>query len=158
LAPVQTRTEANPASCTMGTGSFPGLRRKGWGVDHSPPSSAEVKEILKLYLYSPSVPSWQVTCCTSQTATVLSDMNIWMCLYYCNAPRKFVSRVSFVTCAVSTLLHCLQLVFWHLAYMSACRQLSLTRETYRHAVSNSTENKHICIRTFYCINKLTARH
>jgi len=30
-APVQTGPEAHPASCTMGTGSFPGVRR-GRGV------------------------------------------------------------------------------------------------------------------------------
>jgi len=30
-APLQTGPEAHPASCTMGTGSFPGVRC-GWGV------------------------------------------------------------------------------------------------------------------------------
>jgi hypothetical protein len=43
-----------PASFTMGTGSFPGVKRLGQGVDHPPPSSAEVKERVELYLYSPS--------------------------------------------------------------------------------------------------------
>jgi hypothetical protein len=38
-APVQTGPGAHPASCTMGTG----LKRPGRGVDHPPPSSAEVK-------------------------------------------------------------------------------------------------------------------
>jgi hypothetical protein len=37
---------------TMGTGSFPGIKRPGRGVDHPPPSSAEVKERVELYLYS----------------------------------------------------------------------------------------------------------
>jgi hypothetical protein len=59
-APVQIGPGAYPASCTMGTGSFPGLKRPGRGVDHPPPSSAEVKEKVKLYLYSPSRPSWPV--------------------------------------------------------------------------------------------------
>jgi hypothetical protein len=59
-APVQTGTGAYPASCTMGTGSFPGIKRPRRGVDHPPPSSAEVKEIVELYLYSPSGPSWPV--------------------------------------------------------------------------------------------------
>jgi hypothetical protein len=58
--PVQTGPGAYPASCTMGTGSFPGVKRPGRGVDHPPSSSAEVKEIEELYLYSPSVPSWRV--------------------------------------------------------------------------------------------------
>jgi hypothetical protein len=40
--------------------SFPGVKRSGRGVDHPPPSSAEVKERVELYLYSPSRPSWPV--------------------------------------------------------------------------------------------------
>ena len=51
-APVQTGPGVHPAFCTMGTASFPGVKRPGRGVDHSPPSSAEVKEIVELYLYS----------------------------------------------------------------------------------------------------------
>jgi len=34
----------------MGTGSFSGVKRPGRGVDHPPPSSAEVKERVALYL------------------------------------------------------------------------------------------------------------
>jgi hypothetical protein len=59
-APVQTGPGAHPASYTMGTGSFSGVKRPGRGVDHPPPSSAEVKEGLELYLYSPPGPSWPV--------------------------------------------------------------------------------------------------
>jgi hypothetical protein len=43
-APVQTDPEGHPASCTVGTGSFPGLKRPGHGVDQPPLSSAEVKK------------------------------------------------------------------------------------------------------------------
>ena len=52
---------AHPVSYKMGTGSFPGVRRPGRGVDHpqSPPR-IEVKERVKLYLYFPSGPSWPV--------------------------------------------------------------------------------------------------
>jgi hypothetical protein len=39
---VQTGPEAHPVSCTMGTGSFPGVKRPGREADHPPPSSAEV--------------------------------------------------------------------------------------------------------------------
>jgi hypothetical protein len=45
---------------SMGTGSFPGVKRPGRGVDHPPPSCAEVKERVDLYLYSPAGPSWPV--------------------------------------------------------------------------------------------------
>jgi hypothetical protein len=44
----------------MGVGSFPGLKRLGPGVEHPPSSSAEVKEIVQLYIYSTSGPSWLV--------------------------------------------------------------------------------------------------
>jgi hypothetical protein len=60
-APVQTGPGAHPASYTMGTGSFPGVKRPGRGIDHPPPSSAEVKERVELYLYSTSGPLWPVT-------------------------------------------------------------------------------------------------
>jgi hypothetical protein len=42
-AHVQTGPGAHPASYTVGTGSFPGVKRPGRGVDNPPPSSAEVK-------------------------------------------------------------------------------------------------------------------
>jgi len=42
-APVQTGPGAHSASYTMGTGSFPGVKRPERGVDHPPPSSAKVE-------------------------------------------------------------------------------------------------------------------
>ena len=59
-ATVQTGPGAHPASYTMGTGSFPGVKRPRRDVDHPPASSAEVKERVELYLYSFSGPSWLV--------------------------------------------------------------------------------------------------
>jgi hypothetical protein len=41
-AHVQTGPGFHPASCTMGTTSFPGVKRPGRGVDYPPISSAEV--------------------------------------------------------------------------------------------------------------------
>jgi len=41
----------------MGTGAFPGVKRPGHGVDHPPPSSAEVEGRVEPYLYSTSGPS-----------------------------------------------------------------------------------------------------
>jgi hypothetical protein len=40
--------------------SFPWKKRPGRGVDHSPLSSAEVKERVELYLYSPLGSLWAV--------------------------------------------------------------------------------------------------
>jgi len=55
-APVQTGPGVHPASYRMSTGSFQGVKRPGLGVDLPPLSSAEVKEKVGLYLYSPSGP------------------------------------------------------------------------------------------------------
>jgi hypothetical protein len=55
--PVQADPGAHPASFTMGTESFPGVERPGCGVNHSPPSSAEVKKRVELHQYSASRPS-----------------------------------------------------------------------------------------------------
>src|SRR5215472_8313816 len=44
-AHVQTGLGAHPASCTMGAGSFPGVKRPGRG-----------QERIQLYLYPPSRP------------------------------------------------------------------------------------------------------
>jgi hypothetical protein len=51
-APFQTGSGAHPASYKMSTGSYLGVKRQGRGVDHPPPSSVEVKEIVWLYLFS----------------------------------------------------------------------------------------------------------
>jgi hypothetical protein len=59
---VQTGPGAYPASYTVGTRSFLGVRRPGCGVYHLPPPSANVKERVELYLFSPSpsAPLWSV--------------------------------------------------------------------------------------------------
>jgi hypothetical protein len=51
--PVQTCPVARPAIYTLGTGSFPGVKRLGRGVDHPFPSSTKVNERVELYLYWP---------------------------------------------------------------------------------------------------------
>jgi hypothetical protein len=57
---VQNGSGAHSASYPMGTrGSFPGVKRSGRKADHSPPSSAEVKECVELYLHSPNTPPWR---------------------------------------------------------------------------------------------------
>jgi hypothetical protein len=35
-----------------------GVKQLGYETDHSPPSSADVKECVGLYLHSPIMPSW----------------------------------------------------------------------------------------------------
>jgi hypothetical protein len=63
------RPWAYPAPCTMGTGSFPGVKQLGRGVNHPPPSSAKVKERVELYLYSPS--GWAFMACSRVNFTFL---------------------------------------------------------------------------------------
>jgi hypothetical protein len=36
-----------------------GVKRLGREADHSPPSSAEVKELMELYLHSSNTPPWR---------------------------------------------------------------------------------------------------
>ena len=52
FAPVQTGPGAHPASYTMGTVSFPGVKWPGCGINHPPPFSAKVKERVQLYLWA----------------------------------------------------------------------------------------------------------
>jgi hypothetical protein len=59
-ASVQTGRGSLPASFTTRTESFLGERMSGHGVYRATPSSAEVKEGVKLYRFSHTVPSWQV--------------------------------------------------------------------------------------------------
>jgi len=61
-APVETCTGVHPASYTMGTGSFPEVKRPGRGFDHPSPSTAEAR------------PTWPVlswTCHRSRIARSL---------------------------------------------------------------------------------------
>jgi hypothetical protein len=51
---VQNGSEAHSDSYPMGNrGSFPAVKRPGRKADHSPLSSAEVKECVELYIHSP---------------------------------------------------------------------------------------------------------
>ena len=59
-APVQTVSGAHPTFYTIDTGSLPGVKRPGRGVDHPTAFRTEVKERVELYLYSPSGTSWPV--------------------------------------------------------------------------------------------------
>jgi len=56
-APVQTGPGAHLASCTMGTGFFPGIKSvRGVKLSPPPPSSAVGHERVELYLYFPYGP------------------------------------------------------------------------------------------------------
>ena len=58
-APFQTGPGVHPVSYAIGTGfPFPGVKRPGRGVNNPPPSSAQVKDKVELYVYSRSGSSW----------------------------------------------------------------------------------------------------
>ena len=50
----------HPAPYIAGTGSFPGIKRRGRGVKHPTLPKVEVKERVQLYTYSSSATSWPV--------------------------------------------------------------------------------------------------
>jgi hypothetical protein len=57
---IQNGSGAHPASYPTGTRApCLGVKRPGREADHSPPSSAEVKEWVGLHLHSPNTPSWR---------------------------------------------------------------------------------------------------
>ena len=83
---VQNGPGAHPASHTRGTGSFLAVKRPGRGVDHPPPSKAEVKERVELYLYS---PSGLVVAC--------SRVNLTFTFMYTNAVSNTVMLMTCIT-------------------------------------------------------------
>jgi hypothetical protein len=52
LGPTQLPTQWVSGALSLG------IKRPGRDADHSPPSSAEVKEWVELYIHSPNMPSW----------------------------------------------------------------------------------------------------
>jgi hypothetical protein len=57
---VQNGSGVHPASCQWVPEALSlGVKRPGREADHSPPSSAEVKEWVALYLHSSNTPSWR---------------------------------------------------------------------------------------------------
>jgi len=75
-APVQTSPGAHPASCTMGTGSFLGVKQPGPDADPSPPSSAMVK---KEQSYTSTPPMGRTACTEPQC---LYTGALYLYLYY----------------------------------------------------------------------------
>ena len=108
----------------MGTRSSPGVKRPGHGVDHPPPSSAEVKERVELYLYSPSGPSWPFI---GWTLLYLYKMAI----KHCSVP-SCSTQLSDSTCHPQNLY----IIFW-LSYWFLCRfiLLSCLQEFCLHVIS-----------------------
>ena len=95
-APVQTGPGAHPASCTVGTGSFLGVKWPGCGIDHPPPSSTRIKERVELYVCSLSEPSWPVL-----------GRNLLYCLDATHENMANVQNFGAVSCKFNTNRICL---------------------------------------------------
>jgi hypothetical protein len=53
LDPIQAPIQWVPGALSVG------VKRPGREADHSPPSNAEVKECVELYIHSPNTSSWR---------------------------------------------------------------------------------------------------
>jgi hypothetical protein len=95
FAHVQTGPGSHPASCTMGTGSFPGVKRPRRGADQPPPSSAEVR---KEFSYT-STPPLSLRACYGVPLTLPSNSpGVLNCLcrnisYQENQPAVLIHHV-----------------------------------------------------------------
>ena len=65
-APVQTGPRAHPASYTVGTGSFQGVKRLGRGVYHPPHLAPRLR---KQKIYIPLLPLWAFVACYRKNFT-----------------------------------------------------------------------------------------
>ena len=66
----------------MGTGSFPGVKRPGRGVDHIFPPSAKVEGRVELYLYFPSGSLWPILGRTLSGFTGVVHISLVLLEYY----------------------------------------------------------------------------
>jgi hypothetical protein len=64
----------------MGTGSFPGVKRTERGVDHPPPSSAEVKERVE-YIYGIRAVKTQLSYLLANDGTLVVNNYMFRPLY-----------------------------------------------------------------------------
>jgi hypothetical protein len=65
LGPTQPPIQWVPGALSLG------VKRPGREADYSPPSSAEVKECLELYLHSPNMSSWRGALLSTETTLPL---------------------------------------------------------------------------------------
>ena len=70
---IQTCRGAHLVYYTMGTGSFPGVKWMGHGIDHLPPSSTKVEERVELYLL---LSLWAFVACSRVNLSLPSSHNM----------------------------------------------------------------------------------
>jgi hypothetical protein len=82
-----------------------GVKRPGYEADHSPPSSAEVKECVELHIHSPDTPSWS----GAQLKKAQGQLYLtFFLLFRYHNPIKFINLHRQIQCSASG-LHVLKL-------------------------------------------------
>jgi hypothetical protein len=81
LGPTQPPIQWVPEALSLG------VKQLGHEADHSPPSSAEVKECMALYLHSPNTPSWR------GAQEKQAQGQLYLYLYYQQLMKQFTSLV-----------------------------------------------------------------
>ena len=86
-APVQTSPGTHPASYTVITRLFPGVKWLGYGINYPLPSSAKVKQRVELYLYShlsSIMAGCRVNChMTEMTTLIMKSWKLLQCDIFC---------------------------------------------------------------------------
>ena len=107
-----------------------GVKRPGSGVDYPPTSSAEVKERVELYLYSPSGPSWPVLGWTLPFILhIMSESNVLCCDYILcvssSLTRSFETHTIRSHCQKTARTHFCKLLLYQTAPMETFVYLSI---------------------------------
>jgi hypothetical protein len=79
-----------------------GIKRPGRETDHSPPSSAEVKECVELYLHSPNMPSWRGASLSTGTTLPTLSLPLWV---FMQDTRRFVPSLHEVNARRGSRIH-----------------------------------------------------
>jgi hypothetical protein len=75
-----------------------GVKRPGRKADHSPPSSAEVKERVELYLHSPNAPSWR-------GAQLKAQRQLYLYLFACYHSVQYLLSSRLISKNLKTKIH-----------------------------------------------------
>jgi hypothetical protein len=114
---IQTGTEAHPASCTMGSGSFPGAERPKGAAEHRLPSSAGLGMGRSYTSASP-------------LCLQMHDMG-WPLLYLFPLPRN---ESRFPGCRACSLLRNIPTQYWHTQIATDKRNICVELNFQNHAL------------------------
>jgi len=96
---IQTGPGSHPASYTVGTRSFPGVKQPRHGVDHPPPSNTEVKESRAIHLLPPFCLLILESVPRAKSVEQFHE-NRFICQLLHNSSSSSRSRIVVVVCGV----------------------------------------------------------